>query len=79
MNPEKIQLKIETLHYHFRAVYALSSYIDSTPNGLVLGTIIAYVFSLSKHPNLNWQESNLFSPGLVTFPLLLLSFLRLAY
>ena len=28
MKPEKIQLKIETLHYHFRAVYALSSYVE---------------------------------------------------
>ena len=30
MDPEKIQLKIETLHYHFRAVYVLSSYLFSS-------------------------------------------------
>lgn len=41
----------------FKRIYFAA--LNSTPMGFILGTVVAYILSLSEHPDLSWQKLNL--------------------
>lgn len=52
----------------FKRIYFTA--IKSTPIGFILGTVACCILSLSEHPELSWQELNLFTIWFGKFPII---------